>query len=138
MATEKKDSWETQEVIQHLINDSGTYNDLIDKDADSIREYVGPYGENHPPLQESFLHEGGNWNLVDWDEVAKSCQETFTLTFDFCITGQVTTKVESDKREFAEKYIREAIKGLEHELYMDAFVDEASFDEVTLKLQEED
>lgn len=70
-----KGSWETQEVINWLINNESTWADLKGRDADEIEEWV-KQGNAPDGLYTSFRQPpGSSFDDVDWEEVAESLAE---------------------------------------------------------------
>lgn len=67
-------TWETQEVINWLINDEGTYYTLLGEHATSIWRYV-TQGYAPQGLYDSFKAEKGSFGAVDWDTVEEALHE---------------------------------------------------------------
>ena len=68
----KKDSWETQEVINWLSNDESAYTELSGEDADTIERYVVQEHMAPEGLYESFDQDPpSSFEDVDWEEVAE-------------------------------------------------------------------
>jgi hypothetical protein len=67
----KEISWETQEVINFLVNDEGCYNELSDEDEFTIEEFVRR-GNAPEELYKMFQYEKASFDNVDWAEVADS------------------------------------------------------------------
>jgi hypothetical protein len=72
----KKDSWETQEVLNWLLNDESSYDALLGKSADEIREFVVDDHSAPEGLYDSFAEPPvSSFDNVDWEEVAESLAE---------------------------------------------------------------
>jgi hypothetical protein len=68
-------TWETQEVIDFLINDEICYCNLKNKSARFIHTYVSA-GNAPQGLYDSFAEPPKSyWKDVDWNEVADSLKE---------------------------------------------------------------
>jgi hypothetical protein len=67
----KEISWETQEVINFLVNDERCYNELSDEDEFTIEEFVRR-GDAPEGLYQMFQYENASFDSVDWAEVADS------------------------------------------------------------------
>lgn len=71
-----EDNWETQEVINHLINDEDAYKATKNKNARWIRQYVVTYHLAPADLYESFSQPPkSRWKDVDWSAVEAACKE---------------------------------------------------------------
>lgn len=64
-------SWETEEVINTIINDQASYSYYRRASAADIQEGVQNNKLAPPWLYQSFKRFNGNWNLVDWNVVAQ-------------------------------------------------------------------
>jgi hypothetical protein len=72
----QEDTWETQEVINFLINDEDCWNYLKNKRAHSIRSFVREEKAAPPGLYESIRGEpGATWRNVNWTSVAAALKE---------------------------------------------------------------
>lgn len=74
MADKEEDTWETQEVIDWLINNEGYWHILYGTDPDYIREFITVEKDGPEGLYESFVRHTGNFNLVDWKVVAQALE----------------------------------------------------------------
>jgi hypothetical protein len=70
-----QENWETQEVINHLINDESAYEATKNKSAGWIRKYVGAYHLAPADLYASFQREKAHLKDVDWAAVEEACKE---------------------------------------------------------------
>ena len=68
-------NWETEEVINWLINDEGAYFEVLGREADDIRAWV--LAGNAPQgLYDSFLQEPySSFDDVEWETVAEYVEE---------------------------------------------------------------
>ena len=75
MKNNKEENWETQEVINWLINDEYAYTALRNRNARYIEQWVKE--ENAPPgLYESFnTPPQSSFQAVDWDAVEEALAE---------------------------------------------------------------
>lgn len=75
MKDDKEENWETQEVINWLINDEDAYSALYNKSARYIEQWVKE--ENAPQgLYESFnIPPQSSFQAVDWDAVEEALAE---------------------------------------------------------------
>ncbi len=69
-------TWETQEVIRHLINDEDAYQKTLNRSAGWIKNYVVTYHRAPQDLYDSFNQPPkSKWKDVDWVAVADACKE---------------------------------------------------------------
>ena len=66
-----QDTWETQEVINWLINDEQAYQETLGMSATSLKRYVVEEHRAPQGLYDSFNSPPrSSWSKVDWQAVA--------------------------------------------------------------------
>lgn len=74
--TQPEETWETQEVINWLINDEDCYNALKNRPAWKIYNFVRKDRSAPQGLYESFATPPkSKWSDVNWKEVAEALKE---------------------------------------------------------------
>ena len=73
---ENEETWETQEVIDWLINDESAYLETLGMSASQLKTFVVTARRAPAGLYESFAQPPrSSWRSVDWNAVAQACKK---------------------------------------------------------------